>query len=78
MVHFAAKPEGMGALVPHAKALMREFWEAKQPERLIGMTPVRLRAAVAFVRRVGFVQDGILPLPDGDVVVSGWRPKDGD
>lgn len=78
MVHFAAKPEGMGQLIPHARALMHEFWDAKKPARLIGWTPVRFRAALAFVRRVGFVEDGILPLPDGEVVMSGWRPKHGD
>lgn len=77
MVHFAAKPEGRGHLVASARRLLAELWEARQPKRVIGWTPVRLRAAVAFSKRVGFVTDGILPLPDGDVVMGGWRPEDG-
>ena len=77
MVHFAAKPEGRGRLIEPAKRLLHEIWADKQPKRLIGWTPVRFRAACAAIRRVGFVTDGILPLPDGDVVMSGWRPEDG-
>lgn len=78
MVHFGAKPEGRGALIPHGKRLLHEFWAAKQPARIIGWTPVRFRHALALSRRVGFVTDGILPLPDGDVVMGGWRPENGN
>ena len=77
MVHFAAKPEGRGFLVPSGRRILREIWEEKRPKRLIGWTPVRFRAACAFASRLGFETDGILPLPDGDVVMSGWRMENG-
>lgn len=74
MVHFGVKPEGWGSVAAHGKRLLHEFWEVKQPERIIGWTPVKFRHARALARRVGFEEDGILPLPSGDVVMSGWRP----
>ena len=72
MGHTAAKPEGWGLLVPHAKKLINEFWDEKMPHRIIGWTPEKNRAALAFVRRAGFVVDGRLPLPGGAVIMSGW------
>lgn len=77
VVHFAAKPEGWGHVTEPAKRLLREFWEEKQPDRLIGWTPANLRGALALTRRVGFIEDGRLPLPGGDVVMSGWSLQDG-
>lgn len=74
MVHFAVKPAGWGHLTEPARRLLVEFWNAKQPERIIGWTPERLRAALALARRAGFVEDGRLPLESGAVIMSGWRP----
>lgn len=72
MVHFAVKPEGRGVALPHAKALLHEFWEDREPMRIIGWTPSNLRAAIAFARRAGFVEDGRMPLPNGELIMSGW------
>lgn len=74
MVHVAVKPEGLGVAGKHALRLLHEFWNERKPQRLIGWTPRRFRHAVAMNRRIGFVEDGILPLPDGEVVMFGWRP----
>ena len=73
MAHYGVKPEGWGSLATPAKAILQAFWEDQKPERITGWTRADNRAALAFARRIGFVQDGILPLPGGDVVMSGWR-----
>lgn len=73
MVHFAAKPECWGRLVAPSREVLAAFWAAKTPERIVGWTPVHLRAALALSRRVGFVEDGRLPLPSGEIIMSGWR-----
>lgn len=72
MAHFAMKPEGRGRSTEDAKAVLHEFWNEKQPLRLIGWTPASNRAALAFTRRVGAVRDGVLPLPDGEIIMQGW------
>lgn len=73
MVHFAAKPEFWGRLVTPSREILAAFWAEKTPQRIVGWTPVNLRAALALSRRVGFVEDGRLPLPGGDIIMSGWR-----
>ena len=72
MAHIAVKPDGWGSAVPYAQWLLDEFWEEKKPERIIGWTPSRLRAAIAFARRVGFVEDGRMPMLNGELIMSGW------
>lgn len=74
MVHIACKPEGRGNAEKHTRNLLNEFWNDKKPDRLIGWTPARFRHAVALNRRLGFKEDGRLPMPDGDVIMFGWRP----
>lgn len=74
MVHVACKPEGWGKAAGHTKKLLNEFWEEKRPARVIGWTPAKFRHAVAMNRRLGFVEDGRMPLPDGEVIMFGWRP----
>lgn len=73
MAHHGCKPAGWGEAAKHACAGLAAFWAAENPERIIGWTERRNRAALAFARRVGFVEDGIMPLPTGDVVLQGWR-----
>ena len=73
MVHHAAKPEGWGHLVDPAQRLLRAFWEDHQPERIIGWTDARNRAAIAFARRVGFREDGRMQLNGHEVLMTGWR-----
>lgn len=72
MVHFAAKPEGWGYLVPHAEKLLNEFWRSRDPERIIGWTPEKNRAACAFARRCGFEVDGRMSMKTGNVILHGW------
>lgn len=74
MVHIACKPEGWGKATGHTRKLLHEFWNDRKPARIIGWTPAKFRHAVAMNRRLGFVEDGRLPLPDGDVIMFGWRP----
>ncbi len=73
MVHIAVKPQHWGGLVADAKAELAAFWADRTPSRIIGWTPAKFRAALAFSRRVGFVEDGRMNLPDGEVIMSGWR-----
>lgn len=75
MVHYAVKREGWGRLVEPALRVLTEFWRHHQPQRIVGWTDARNRAAVALARRVGFVEDGRLPLQGHEVVMSGWRPE---
>lgn len=74
MAHFAMKPEGWGRSVEDARAVLCEFWAEKKPGRLIGWTPASNRAALAFTRRLGAVRDGVLPMPDGEIIMQGWAP----
>lgn len=74
MAHYGAKPEGWGRLVPHARACLHAFAAARRPLRIVGWTSAGNRHAVAFARRIGFEEDGRMPLPGGDVILSGWRP----
>lgn len=74
MSHFAVKPEGRGHAVEAAKAIAHEFWAEKKPVRLIGWTPERNRAALAFTRRIGAVRDGVMPTPTGNIIMQGWVP----
>lgn len=73
MAHHGCKPEGWGKAAEPARAGLRAFWASVRPERIIGWTRADNRAAVAFARRVGFVEDGRLPLPGGEVIMQGWR-----
>lgn len=75
MSHFAVKPEGRGHAVEASKAILNAFWTARQPVRLIGWTPEKYRAALAFTRRVGAVVDGVIPTPDGSIIMQGWVPN---
>jgi len=73
MVHIAAIPSQWGRLVADARAELAAFWADRTPSRIVGWTPAKFRAALAFSRRVGFVEDGRMRLPDGDIIMSGWE-----
>lgn len=73
MGHYGVKPEGWGHLRDPARAILRAFWAAESPERVIGWTDEKNRAACAFARRIGFVADGIMPLRQGRIIMQGWR-----
>ena len=72
MAHYGAKPEAWGNLILPARRVLREFWAAKQPERIVGWTKASNRHAVAFAKRIGFEIDGTMPLPGGTIVMQGW------
>lgn len=74
MGHYGVKPEGFGGLVEPAKRVLRGFWKVKRPELIIGWTKESNRAALAFARRIGFVEHGRMVLPDGAVIMQEWRP----
>lgn len=73
MAHHGCKPEGWGRAVEPARAILAAFQEAERPELIIGWTAKKNRAALAFARRVGFEEDGRLPLGSGDVIMQSWR-----
>lgn len=73
MAHHGCKPEGWGRARDYAVAGLRAFWDAERPDLILGWTPEAQRAAVAFAKRCGFVQTGVMRLPGGNVVTSEWR-----
>ena len=73
MLHYAAKPEGWGGLVEPSRRVLREFWAHHSPQRIVGWTDARNRAALALTRRVGFEEDGRMQLDGHEVVMTGWR-----
>lgn len=70
MAHYGVKPEYRGQYVAPAKAILRAFWDAHKPNRIVGWTEESNRAALAFNRRIGFSQDGAFP----GVIMQGWTP----
>ena len=74
MVHYGVKPEGWGHLVEPSRRILRAFWGHHKPQRIIGWTDARNRAALALTRRVGFQEDGRMQLDGHEVVMTGWRP----
>lgn len=74
MAHYGVKRDGWGRLVEPARRILRAFWGYHRPERIIGWTDSRNRAALAFARRIGFVEDGRMELDGYAVVMTGWRP----
>lgn len=75
MVHYGVKREGWGKLVDPSRAILNAFWAHHQPQRIIGWTDSRNRAALALTRRVGFHEDGRMELNGYEVVMTGWRPE---
>ncbi len=74
MAHYGVKPEGWGRLVGPSVRILRAFWEHHQPQRIIGWTDARNRAALALARRMGFREDGRMQLDGYEVIMTGWRP----
>lgn len=72
--HYGVKPEGWGHTREPALAVLRAFWAAHEPARIVGWTDESNRAALAFSRRLGFVVDGVMPTPNGNVILQGWQP----
>ena len=75
MGHFGVKREGLGEYVDDARCVLDEFSQTLRPARVIGWIEEGNRAAIAFVRRIGFSEDGSMDLPGGGVVMFGWDGK---
>ena len=74
MAHYGVKPNAWGSLVAPARAVLSEFWDDKKPDLVIGWTDEKNRAAIAFARRIGFIENGRMTLPSGAVIMQEWRP----
>jgi RimJ/RimL family protein N-acetyltransferase len=71
MGHYAVKPEVWGKTIKPAKAILREFWEAENPQLIIGWTDESNRQALNFARRLGFKEIGTMR---NGVVTQEWTP----
>lgn len=71
MGHFAVKPHAKGFADEPARCILREVWSHHKPARITGWMKQSNRAGLAFVRRLGFQIDGIMPLAE-PVVIIGW------
>lgn len=74
MGHYGVKPSAWGRTVAPGRAILAEFCEARNPGLIIGWTPESNRAALSFVRRLGFTETGKMNVPGGAVVMTEYRP----
>lgn len=74
MAHYGVRREEWGGLNEPARAVLNAFWDARRPHRIVGWTDHRNRAALAFARRLGFVEDGRMPTLEGEIIMQGWTP----
>lgn len=74
MGHYGVKPEGWGQLIRPAREILEQFAFDAGAYRVLGWTLASNRAACAFARRLGFVEDGRMPSPDGELILTGWMP----
>lgn len=72
--HYGVKPDAWGHTKEPSLAILRAFSEAQRPALIVGWTDSRNRAAVAFARRIGFVETGRMALPDHQVIMQEFRP----
>jgi hypothetical protein len=74
MAHVAVNPAAWGHTKEPALRILDAFWKAEAPELIVGWTSESNRAALAFARRLGFVEYGRMDLPSGGVICQKWRP----
>lgn len=72
--HYGAKPEGWGHLVEPARESLHEAFSDLGATRFLGWTRKSNKQAVSFARRVGFVEDGEMPIPGDTLIMTGWIP----
>lgn len=65
-LHYGVLPEHWGRLVEPSRVILRDFAAEANVKLFIGWTPAGNRAAIAFAKRVGFVETGTL---DGGAVI---------
>jgi hypothetical protein len=70
--HFGVLREAWGAAVEPAREILHSVWVTYRPTRIVGWMIETNRAGLAFVRRLGFVVDGRMPLPE-PVIMMGWK-----
>ena len=73
MVHIGVMPSVWGKVDAPCKRILTAFQAEKQAERIIAWIPSSNRAALALARRLGFENDGALPLPGEGITMIGWR-----
>lgn len=71
MGHYAVRPEVWGNTVRPAKELLNAFWNAENPQLIIGWTDIKNRQAISFARRIGFKEIGTT---HNGVVMQEWTP----
>lgn len=71
MAHYAVKPEVWGKTVSPALEILSAFWNACEPDLIIGWTDERNRQAISFSRRLGFKEIGTM---QNGVVTQEWTP----
>lgn len=69
--HYGAMPEAWGGLVAPARRVLRDFCSGQGAHCIIGWTARENRAAIAFARRIGFIETGTLD--GGSVICTEWR-----
>lgn len=74
MAHYGVLPSAWGRTTEPGKAILRQFWEDRQPEKIIGWTDSRNRAALSYARRLGFREYARLKLSESTIVQQEWTP----
>ena len=69
MVHIAVRPQAWGSTQMPVQRLLRAFWHAKQPLRIVAWVQDSNRSTLALARRCGFADDGAF----AGVRMIGWR-----
>jgi hypothetical protein len=72
--HFGHLDGHEGQLERPTAAILAAFWREHDPRRIVGWVSSNNRAALAFFKRVGFVEDGSAPLGSESIIFLGWRP----
>ena len=72
MAHYGVNPQAWGRLEAPAKRILTAFWQARQPQRIIGWTLASNRHAMSFAKRIGFTVDGQMPLSTDTLIMQGW------
>lgn len=73
--HLGVQRSHWGKLDAPTKSILVDFWSHHQPARIMGWVSSHNRAALAFAKRVGFVEDGEAPLLGESIIYLGWRPQ---
>jgi len=70
MAHYGVLPDAWGHTKGPARAILKDFWDAEQPDLIIGWTEENNRAALAFSKRIGFTITGRMA---SGVIMQEWQ-----